>query len=65
MEGEEGNTHAHSRVRTHTHTNQSVSPVSSCSTLEERARRLFATKGKSLQELDQSMFAKSKASKDK
>lgn len=34
-------------------------------TLEERARRLFATKGKSLQELDQSMFAKSKASKDK
>ncbi|XP_002731266.1 splicing factor 3A subunit 3 [Saccoglossus kowalevskii] len=32
-------------------------------TLEERAQRLFATKGKSLDELDQTMFAKSKPGK--
>ena len=34
-------------------------------TLEERAKRLFATKGKSVDQLDPSLFAKSKASKEK
>ena len=34
------------------------------STLEERAQRLFLTKGKSLDELDPSMFAKSKPGKN-
>ena len=32
-----------------------------CSTLEERAKRLFSTKGVSLTSLDSSMFAKSKS----
>ncbi|KAI8520637.1 PREDICTED: splicing factor 3A subunit 3-like [Branchiostoma belcheri] len=34
-------------------------------TLEERAQRLFSTKGKSLEELDPSLFAKSKPGKGK
>ena len=34
-----------------------------CRTLEERAQRLFLTKGKNLEELDQSLFAKAKPGK--
>lgn len=38
-------------------------PLCSNSTLEERAKRLFATKGKSLSEIDPSLFAKSHKSR--
>ena len=34
-----------------------------CSTLEERAQRLFSTKGKRMEDMDPSMFAKSKPGK--
>ena len=34
-----------------------------CRTLEERAQRLFSTKGKKLDELDPALFAKAKPGK--
>ena len=40
-----------------------IATFSSSRTLEERAQRLFSTKGKRMEDMDPSMFAKSKPGK--
>ena len=42
---------------------KSQTDVYFCSTLEERAERLYLTKGKRIEDLDQSMFTKNKPGK--